>query len=48
MLKSYLEENIQTKEHIAEIPDTGKAVLQQQFILVQAIETWMDSIKERF
>lgn len=44
MLKSYLEENIHTNEHIAEILDTGK----EQFILVQAIETWMDSIKERF
>lgn len=45
-LKSYIEENIRLKEHIPEIPATGMAVLQQQFILVQAIETWIASLKE--
>lgn len=46
ILKSYLEENIQLKKDMPEIPDTGKAVLEQQYILIQAIETWIDSLKE--
>lgn len=46
ILKQYLTENIDAKEHIEEIPETGKAVLQQQFILVQAIETWINSLKK--
>lgn len=45
-LKSYLEENIRQKEPLAEIPETGMAVLQQQLILAQAMETWMASLKE--
>jgi len=45
-LKAYLEENIMIKEHIPEIPETGKHVLQQQYILAQAIETWLLSVKE--
>jgi len=47
-LKSYLEENISIKENMPEIPETGMAVLQQQFILAQAIETWIASLKEGF
>lgn len=46
-LKAYLEENIQMKKDIPEIPETGKAVLEQQYILVQAIETWIGSLKEK-
>lgn len=46
-LKAYLEENIEKKEDLPEIPDTGKAVLRQQYILVQAIETWMESMWEK-
>lgn len=45
-LKAYLEENIGMKESLREIPETGKAVLRQQFILAQAIETWVASLKE--
>lgn len=45
-LKAYLEENIDMKENNARIPETGKAVLQQQYILVQTIETWVASLKE--
>lgn len=37
-LKTYLEQNIQEKEDIPEIPEYGMAVLQQQFALVEAIE----------
>lgn len=44
-LKSYLEENLQVKKNIPEIPQTGLAVLQQQFVLAQAIETWIKSLK---
>lgn len=46
VLKSYVEENIKLKEQIPEIPQTGKAVLQQQFILVQAMEEWIASLRE--
>lgn len=45
ILKAYIEENINTKENIPDIPDTGKAVLQQQFILAEAIEKWIDSVR---
>ncbi|MGC6176287.1 PadR family transcriptional regulator [Lacrimispora sp. 38-1] len=47
VLKTYLQDNINIKEISPDIPKTGMAVLQQQFILVQAIETWIDSIKEQ-
>lgn len=47
-LKTYLEENISMKENMLEIPETGMAVLQQQLILAQAIETWIASLKESF
>lgn len=47
-LKSYIEENLSLKKNLPEIPETGIAVLEQQFILVQAIETWIVSMKERF
>lgn len=40
-LKAYLEENINLKADKPEIPETGMAVLQQQYILVQAIEKWL-------
>ena len=44
-LKQYLEENLKFKEGVPDIPETGLAVLQQQYILVQAIETWLASLK---
>lgn len=40
-LKAYLEENIREKESIPEIPATGMAVLRQQLVLAEAIETWI-------
>ena len=43
-LKTYIEENIQLKEAIPEIPETGKAVLKQQLILAQAIEDWIATV----
>ena len=45
-LKTYLKENISIKEKLPEIPETGMAVLKQQFILTQAIETWITSLKQ--
>lgn len=45
-LKAYLEENIKTKENVPDIPETGLAVLTQQFILAEAIETWIASLKD--
>lgn len=45
-LKAYLEENIAMKENDSDIPVTGMAVLQQQFLLAQAIETWIATLKK--
>ncbi|WP_418714851.1 PadR family transcriptional regulator [Blautia hydrogenotrophica] len=45
-LKVYLEENLNAKENEA-VPATGMAVLQQQYILVQTIETWLSSLREQ-
>ena len=47
-LKTYLEENILEKENIPDIPETGMAVLQQQYVLVEAIENWIASLKKHF
>lgn len=47
-LKSYLKENLLEKENIPEIPETGMAVLRQQFVLVEAIEKWIASLKEKY
>lgn len=47
-LRSYLDENVYYKKDIPEIPETGKAVLQQQLILAQAIEKWIISLKGSF
>lgn len=47
MLKTYLEENITLKENVPDVPATGMAVLQQQFLLVEAIETWVKELKKR-
>ena len=44
-LKAYLEENISEKKNKPEIPAPGMAVLQQQFVLVKAIEDWIASLE---
>ena len=46
IMKSNLEKNIQEKQNIPEIPETGMAVLQQQLILAEAIEKWIISLKD--
>lgn len=45
-LKICLEENIREKENVPDIPETGMAVLRQQYALAQAIETWIASLKD--
>jgi len=45
-LKGYIEENVSLKEHLPEIPKTGMTVLEQQLILAQALETWIEELKE--
>ena len=45
-LKSYLEYNIQKKENEPSIPATGMAVLRQQYVLVEAIQAWIASLKK--
>ena len=45
ILKGHLEENLRQKENNPDIPETGMAVLQQQFILAKAIENWIASLK---
>jgi DNA-binding PadR family transcriptional regulator len=47
-LKTYLEENLALKVNDNNIPVTGMAVLQQQFLLAQAIEEWVCSLKKSF
>lgn len=47
-LKSYLEENLQEKENAPEVPEIGMAVLRQQFVLAETIETWIASLKKKF
>ena len=47
-LKGYIEENISLKEHLPEIPKTGMAVLEQQLILAQGTETWIEGIKRNY
>lgn len=42
VLKKDLEENLRNKENLPEIPKMGMAVLQQQLILAEAIEKWLD------
>ena len=44
VLNSYLEDNIREKENEPSIPATGMAVLRQQYVLVEAIQTWISSL----
>ena len=45
ILKSYLEDNIREKENEPSIPATGMAVLRQQYVLAEAIQEWVTSLK---
>ena len=44
ILKSYLEDNIREKENEPSIPATGMVVLRQQYVLAEAIQTWVSSL----
>ena len=44
LLKAYLEENIKEKEYEPSIPATGMAVLRQQYVLAEVIQTWINSL----
>ena len=44
-LKKTLTQNILEKENMSSIPETGKAVMRQQFLLIQALEDWIASVK---
>ena len=46
--KKNLEDNLIIKENMDNVPEAGLAVLKQQFILVEAIEKWINTIKEDF
>ena len=45
VLKKDLEENLRNKEKLPEIPKMGMVVLQQQLILAEAIEKWLDLLR---
>lgn len=44
-LKAYLDKNVSQKESVPDIPETGLAVLRQQMVLAEAIETWLASLE---
>ncbi len=46
VLKTYLEKNIVLEESVDDIPATGMAVLQQQYMLAKAIEEWICTLKK--
>ncbi len=45
-LKACLQENLREKENVPEVPKTGMAVLRQQYVLAQAIEAWIEELKQ--
>lgn len=47
ILKAYLQDNVREKENAEEVPAMGMAVLQQQLVLAEAVEAWVDSLKEK-
>ena len=47
-LKMYLEENLREKGNMPDVPEIGMAVLRQQLVLAEMIETWISSLKSEF
>lgn len=45
-LRQQLEHNINEKNDLQDVPEMGKMVLQQQYLLIQAMETWLQSLKK--
>lgn len=48
MLRFNLQKNVDIKEKKPNTPEAGMAVLRQQYILVDAIETWLQSVKTQY
>lgn len=46
--KKELEENLNIKENLPEIPELGMAVLHQQYALAEALELWIEDLKKRY
>lgn len=44
--RASLEENKSLKENNPDVPEAGMEVLRQQYILVQALDKWVESVKE--
>lgn len=47
-LKMYLEENLREKGNMPDIPEIGMAILRQQLVLAEMIETWISTLKSEF
>ena len=47
-MKAYLEENLREKENAPDVPETGMAVLRQQYILAETMLAWIEDLKKRF
>ena len=47
-LKMYLEENLREKGNMPDVPKIGMAVLRQQLVLAEMIETWISTLKSEF
>ena len=47
-LKMYLEENLREKGNMPDVPEIGMAVLRQQLVLAEMIETWISTLKSKF
>lgn len=47
-LRACLKENLQEKENAPEVPETGMAVLRQQFALAEAMGAWISELKKQF
>ena len=47
-LKMYLEENLHEKGNMPDVPEIGMAVLRQQLVLAEMIETWISTLKSEF
>lgn len=45
-IKSELNENIEEKQNLKEIPELGMAVLYQQYALAEALEKWIQSVQK--
>lgn len=47
-MKARLEESFADQQASKDLPETGKAVIQQQYLLVEALEKWIKDVKAEF